>query len=164
MQRSVAAVACLAWWAMNAQALPRDSLRSIGVPEDVARQNAMATAITVTQGTSELMGVTLNGVAQSGSVLALRLANRSIAVPATAIAAWGLRQSETRLLRFEGSDYVALDSIAGVQWREDAADQMLILQIPAAAFVENELEVVGQDGPTQSVARFGGFVNDDLQG
>ena len=158
-----AAVACLVLGSWGAKAVTLDSLRSISTQPDAASENANAPSIPVSQGKPELMGVKLNGVTQSASVLVLRLANRSIAVPATAIAAWRVRRPEGRMLRFEGDDYVSLDSIAGIGWREDTAGQILILQILAAAFVENELEVVDQEGPTQSVTRLGGFVNYDLQ-
>jgi len=164
MRRYVAAaVACLNLGSLGAEAVPLDSLRHLSIQPDLAGDRATALVSAVTQGKPEMMGVRLNGVAQSAPVLVVRLPNGSVAVPATAIAAWRLHRPTARTLRFEGDDYVLLDNIAGIQWREDTADQLLVLQVPVAAFVENELEVVDQAGPTQTVAPLGGFVSYDLQ-
>ncbi|MES2990182.1 MAG: fimbria/pilus outer membrane usher protein [Pseudomonadota bacterium] len=123
---------------------------------------ALASLSDSATGRAELLAVRINEVDQPTDVLAVRLPAHRIAVPFAALAAWRLRAPDAPSLRIDGHDHVDLARISGLHWRIDDASQTLVMQVPAAAFLRNDFEVVSPLRPAQAVAGLGGFVNYDF--
>ncbi|HZT56906.1 MAG TPA: hypothetical protein VFA35_11820, partial [Burkholderiaceae bacterium] len=149
MHRSVATAACAMLLMANAEAAA-----AVGTPRNSAPEAARPGA----SATAELLGVRLNDVEQPDAVLVYREPTGSLAVPVAALAQWRVRRPDAPVLRLDGHDCVALDAIPGARWRVDAARQLLVLDLPPAAFERHQFEMSGPAQPAQTGASLGGFV------
>jgi outer membrane usher protein len=123
-----------------------------------------ASAVTADgNGPAELLGVRINGIDQHSLVVARRLAPHALAVPVDALAAWQLRRPTNEALRFDGLDYIALETIAGLRWQVDEASQTLLIDVPPTAFTRHVFEHAAARHPAPTAASIGGYASYDLQ-
>ena len=121
-----------------------------------------AALVPVPIGTAELLAVQVNGIDQDGDVFVWRLTNGAFAVPVNAMRAWRLAIPPAPPLRIDGGDAVRLDAIPGLTARVDAAKQMLLVDVPASAFLRSGIEVVVPAVPLDVPRTPGAWFNYDL--
>ena len=112
--------------------------------------------------TAELLAVRINGVDQDGSVVAYRLVGGWLAVPLQSLVDWHITAPNGPRLRLENTDYIRLDTIDGLRWHIEPRDQTLVIEVGAAAFRRNGVEVAAPVKALQLPAANGAYLNYDI--
>jgi len=109
-----------------------------------------------------LLQVDVNAQHLDETVLVLRAADGAIAVPVDALDRWRLRRPDRPPKFHGGTPYYALDAIAGVSYRYDAARQRLAITAPANAFTGTQFVNAQTAYPPPTESQLGGFLNYNL--
>ena len=112
-------------------------------------------------GSPELLAVRINGVDQEGFAVVFRLEGGGLAASLVSLAAWRIAAPPGPTLRIEGQDHVRLDAIPSLRWRVDASDQVLIIDVGAASFRRNEIEVATRPTLATLPTALGAYLNYD---
>ena len=145
---------------------PAPAKPAVDLDADLARIAASLAEHRPQAGETLLLGLSVNGVAQEGTIRALRVATPTglgLAVPQQLWDTLHLRMPLQPPRMIDGETHVVLDSDAQWRWRIDEPSQTLLIDAPAAAFRGQRMDL---DAPSELVtlaSDWGAFVNYDLQ-
>ena len=109
-----------------------------------------------------LLQVDVNAQGLDDTVLVLRAADGTIAVPVDSLDRWRLRRPAASPRFHAGTPYYPLDAISGVTYVYDAARQRLTITAPPAAFAGSQFVNAQLAYPAPTASQLGGFINYNL--
>ena len=109
-----------------------------------------------------LLQVDVNAQGLADTVLVLRGADGTIAVPVDSLDRWRLRRPEAAPLFHDGVPYYHLDAIPGVTYVYDPAKQTLAISAPPRAFTRTQFSNAASKYPPPTAPQPGGFLNYNL--
>ena len=115
----------------------------------------------ISTGVPELLAVRINGVDQADSALVFRLPGGALAVSLATLASWRLAVPAGGQVSIEHESHVRLDAVAGLRWRVEPREQILMIDVGANAFQRNGIEVVGAPAAVPLAAIAGSYINYD---
>lgn len=151
-------VLLIAWWGVMQLAYAgSDASPTLPCDASKAASNKPGAA-----GTGQmLLAIRVNGVPATQWERIVRLCNGQLAASADALQRWRVPVPSVIPIALSGNSYYPLDAVAGVRYVLDQANQELLLDIPAASFLSNSINMAAKEQDDLQVAP-GGFFNYDL--